>query len=75
MFLFVDNQLNEISEKLKDAEVDLSEFKSETKIFNLDESSEEVIKFLSDLETEKVKIDINKKVKDLTTDEVTRIRK
>lgn len=58
LFLFVDNQLNEISEKLMNAEIELSQFKSETEIFDIDASSTEVVKFLGNLESEKIKVDI-----------------
>jgi capsular exopolysaccharide synthesis family protein len=57
-FSFVDDQLKEISDKLKDAEVDLSQFKSKNQIALMDESSRDILESLSGLESEKIKTDI-----------------
>ncbi|MEJ2636733.1 MAG: polysaccharide biosynthesis tyrosine autokinase [Calditrichia bacterium] len=57
-FNFVDNQLQDISAKLRKAENDLSEFKSTHKITTIDENSKDIVEFLSSLETEKVKTDL-----------------
>lgn len=55
---FIDEQLDNISTKLREAESKLHEFKSKNQIVSIDENSKEAIKFLSDLETEKVKTDL-----------------
>jgi len=57
-FQFVDIQLQEVSDKLKDAEIALSNFKSENKIAIMDESSKDLIESLSSLEGEKIKTDL-----------------
>ncbi len=57
-FEFVDDQLQEITEKLKNAEYELGQFKSKHKITNMDESSKEIVAFLSNLESEKVETDL-----------------
>lgn len=57
-FEFVDDQLHDVSEKLKDAENELSKFKSDKKITIMDESSRDLIRALSELEAEKVKTDL-----------------
>lgn len=55
---FIDEQTENISAKLKDAEAELHEFKSANQIVSIDESSKKAIQFLSDLEAEKVKTDL-----------------
>jgi len=55
---FIDEQLESISAKLKDAERDLHQFKSQHQIISINESSTEAIQFLSNLKTEKVKTDL-----------------
>lgn len=57
-FKFVDNQLEEMQEKLKEAEDNLSAFKSSGQITTIDQSSQELVQFLSQLETEKVNTDL-----------------
>ncbi len=57
-FEFVDDQLKEISDKLKNAELELGLFKSEHKITNMAESSSEIVSSLSNLEAEKVTTDL-----------------
>ncbi|MCB0281457.1 MAG: AAA family ATPase [Calditrichae bacterium] len=57
-YKFVDQQLQDISVKLDSAETRLSSFKSKNKIINIDETSNEVVKFLSQLETEKIKAEL-----------------
>jgi tyrosine-protein kinase Etk/Wzc len=57
-FKFVDNQLEEMQEKLKEAEDNLSAFKSSGQITTIDQSSKELVQFLSQLETEKVNTDL-----------------
>jgi len=55
---FVDKQLNEIQEKLKISENELSNFKSSGQIMSIDASSQELMGFLSNLETEKYNTDL-----------------
>ena len=55
---FIDEQLENITKKLKEAESKLHEFKSEHQIVSIDQNSKEAIQFLSNLETEKVKTDL-----------------
>jgi capsular exopolysaccharide synthesis family protein len=57
-FKFVDDQLEEMQEKLKEAEDNLSSFKSSGQITTIDQSSRELVQFLSKLETEKVNTDL-----------------
>ncbi|MCP5064837.1 MAG: polysaccharide biosynthesis tyrosine autokinase [Ignavibacteriae bacterium] len=57
-FKFVDDQLKEISLKLDNAENELSFFKSSTKIANIDSRSKSIVDFLSTLEAEKLKTDL-----------------
>jgi capsular exopolysaccharide synthesis family protein len=57
-FKFVDQQLDEIREKLRDAENNLSNFKSSGQIISIDETSKELISYLSTLEAEKLKTDL-----------------
>ncbi|HEX2868551.1 MAG TPA: polysaccharide biosynthesis tyrosine autokinase [Ignavibacteriales bacterium] len=56
---FVDKQLNDVSEKLKNAERNLSEFKSAKKLTSIDENSKNLVDFLSSLEAEKIKTDLD----------------
>lgn len=55
---FIDEQIEGISAKLKNAETELHEFKSKNQIVSIDESSKEAIQFLSNLNAEKVKTDL-----------------
>lgn len=57
-FKFVDEQLGEIKTKLSEAENNLSNFKSSGKIISVDESSKELVKYLSSLEAEKLNTDL-----------------
>lgn len=57
-FDFVDHQLQDISVKLDSTEKQLSQFKSRSKITNLDENSSQIIESLSNLELEKIKTDL-----------------
>ncbi|MCU7495175.1 MAG: polysaccharide biosynthesis tyrosine autokinase [Ignavibacteria bacterium] len=57
-FDFVDKQLNDVSEKLKNAEKNLSEFKSAKRLTSIDENSKNLVDFLSSLEAEKIKTDL-----------------
>ncbi len=58
-FKFVDNQLQEISKKLEEAQKHLTDFKAKNKILSIDESSKKLIEFLSNLESEKLKTEID----------------
>jgi capsular exopolysaccharide synthesis family protein len=57
-FKFVDEQLNEMKQKLKDAEDNLSRFKASGHITTIDQSSKDLVKFMTNLETEKVNTDL-----------------
>ncbi len=57
-FDFVDKQLEEMQEKLKEAEKNLSDFKSSGQIMTIDASSQELVKFLSNLEAEKMNTEL-----------------
>lgn len=56
---FVDRQLDEISGKLREAEAALSRFKSSHQIVAIDENSRQTLAFLSSLETEKIKTELD----------------
>jgi capsular exopolysaccharide synthesis family protein len=53
-FNFVDEQLGKMQSKLREAEDNLSNFKASGQITTIDANSQEVIKFLSSLEAEKM---------------------
>lgn len=55
---FVDDQLEEIKENLKAAEVALSEFRGENQVANLDQSTQDALEFLGQLEAEKIQTDL-----------------
>ena len=57
-YQFVNNQLEDIKLKLEHAENELSKFKSENQIAIMDETSRDIIQFLSNLENEKIKVDL-----------------
>ncbi|MDX1702633.1 MAG: hypothetical protein R3250_18525, partial [Melioribacteraceae bacterium] len=57
-FNFVDEQLEKMQGKLREAEDNLSNFKSSGQITTIDASSQEVIKFLSTLEAEKMNTEL-----------------
>ena len=57
-FEYVNSQVDDISQKLKQAEVELSEFKSKNEIILLDVNSKQLMDFISQLETERVKIEL-----------------
>lgn len=52
-FGVVDKQLNEIQDKLKTSETELSNFKASGQIMSIDASSQELVGFLSNLEAER----------------------
>ncbi len=58
-YALIDSQLTEISKKLKIAEDNLSSYQSRNGITKLDRSSDEITRFLSNLETEKINTDLN----------------
>lgn len=53
-FKFIDERLNEVSAKLSAAEDNLSKFKSNEKIVQIDEQSKSLVEFISNLESEKL---------------------
>ena len=55
---FVDDQLDEISVKLTDAEEALSTFRGDNQLTNVDESMRGTLEFLSQLESEKIATDL-----------------
>jgi capsular exopolysaccharide synthesis family protein len=57
-FKFVDDQLREMKDKLLEAEENLSKFKASGQITTIDQSSKELVQFLSKLEAEKVNTDL-----------------
>lgn len=57
-FNFVDEQLTEMQEKLREAEDNLSGFKASGQIMTINESSRELVQFLSKLEAEKMATDL-----------------
>ncbi|MEO8233738.1 MAG: polysaccharide biosynthesis tyrosine autokinase [Ignavibacteriota bacterium] len=57
-YVFVDKQLNEIQDKLKASENELSNFKASGQIMSIDASSQELTGFLSNLEAEKYNTDL-----------------
>lgn len=57
-YAFVDKQLNEVQEKLKQSEAELANFKSSGQIMSVDASSQELTGFLSNLEAEKYNTDL-----------------
>lgn len=57
-FESVDKQLNDVQEKLKESESDLSNFKAGGQIMTIDASSQELVGFLSSLEAEKLQTDL-----------------
>ncbi len=57
-FDFIDKQLEEMQDKLKEAEKNLSDFKESGQILTIDASSNDVIKSLSDLQAEKMNTEL-----------------
>jgi len=57
-FLLIDNQLDEISQKLRKAEDDLSNYQSANRITTIARSSDEMVRFLSSLEAERINTDL-----------------
>lgn len=57
-FKFVDDQLEKIQDKLVEAERNLTEYKSTNEIMDISGSSESLVRFLSDLEAEKLRTEL-----------------
>jgi tyrosine-protein kinase Etk/Wzc len=57
-FNFVDEQLQEMQLKLREAEDDLSKFKAGSQITTIDASSAEVVRFISSLEAERMNTEL-----------------
>jgi capsular exopolysaccharide synthesis family protein len=57
-FNFVDQQLTEVQDKLKEAENNLSSYKSSGQVMAIDESSRELIQFLTSMEAEKFRTEL-----------------
>jgi capsular exopolysaccharide synthesis family protein len=57
-FHFVDEQLTEVQKKLMDAEHNLSDFKGNEQIINIDENTKELLNYQSTLEAEKLQTDL-----------------
>jgi capsular exopolysaccharide synthesis family protein len=57
-FSFIDERLNEVALNLTIAENNLSNFKSSEKIAQIDEQSKKLVEFISNLESEKLKNDL-----------------
>lgn len=57
-FDFIDERLKNVSQNLENAEADLSYFKSKEKIIQIDEQSKQLVEFLSNLESEKLKTEL-----------------
>jgi tyrosine-protein kinase Etk/Wzc len=57
-FDFVDKNLEDIKTKLEDAERNLTEYKSASQIMDIEGSSEDLIRFISNLEAEKMNAEL-----------------
>jgi succinoglycan biosynthesis transport protein ExoP len=57
-YQFVDKQLSEVQDKLKQSESELSNYKASGQIMSIDASSKELMGFLSNLEAEKYNTDL-----------------
>ena len=55
---FVDNQLEEISANLKDADEKLSTFRGENQLTDVDASTREALEFMSNMEAEKIQTEL-----------------
>jgi len=58
-FNFIDERLQEVAQNLENAENELSNYKSNEQIANIDEQSKKIIEFLSNLESEKLKNELD----------------
>jgi capsular exopolysaccharide synthesis family protein len=57
-FHFVDEQLTEVQKKLLDAETNLSNFKGNEQIMNIDQNTQELLNYQSTLEAERLQNDL-----------------
>ena len=57
-YQFVDSQLQDITRNLRDAEARLGRYRSENQIVAVDQSSQEIMQFLSNLEAERIEADL-----------------
>ena len=57
-FSFIDKQLKDVSQKLQTAEDKMSAYKAKSGITRIDRSSEDMVRFLSNLEAEKINNDL-----------------
>ena len=57
-FTFIDERLKDVSQNLETSENELKSFKSREKIVQIDEQSKKLIEFLSNLESEKFKAEL-----------------
>jgi tyrosine-protein kinase Etk/Wzc len=55
---FVDNNLEDITKRLEEAEKNLSEYKSTSQIMDIEGSSEDLVRFISNLEAEKMNAEL-----------------
>jgi capsular exopolysaccharide synthesis family protein len=58
-FNFIEKNLQDFQNKLKEAEDNLTEYKSTNQIMDLEGTSQDVIKFLSEIEADKMKTDLD----------------
>ncbi|MBK7107161.1 MAG: polysaccharide biosynthesis tyrosine autokinase [Ignavibacteriae bacterium] len=58
-FTFIDDRLKDVAHNLENAEQELSNFKSQEKIVQIDEQSKQLVEFLSNLESEKLKAELD----------------
>jgi capsular exopolysaccharide synthesis family protein len=57
-YSFVNSQLKDIEKKLQEVESELGQFKSDNQIVIIEESSKDIIEFSSNLENEKLKVEL-----------------
>ncbi|MFZ1290809.1 MAG: polysaccharide biosynthesis tyrosine autokinase [Melioribacteraceae bacterium] len=58
-FTFIDDRLKDVAHNLENAEGELSSFKSQEKIVQIDEQSKQLVEFLSNLESEKLNAELD----------------
>jgi capsular exopolysaccharide synthesis family protein len=58
-FNFIEKNLQDFQNKLKEAEDNLTQYKSSNQIMDLEGTSQDVIKFLSEIEADKMKTDLD----------------
>lgn len=57
-YKFIDDQIDEISENLKKSEEELLDYKSKNRLLSMNENSSQIVDLLSQLEVEKVNVDL-----------------